>query len=209
MLLLITNRKIVDRPLEKIIGEALEGGVDAVQLREKDLPFDELLGMARELKKVISKFEALFIINRNFKVMQDVKAHGLHVGMDVDLKSFKERSFILGVSIHSLEEAIRAEECGADYIIAGHIFKTESKKGLEPRGLAFIEKLKQKVNIPIIAVGGIDENNAEEVISAGADGIAVMSAILRARDVKGKVEVLKEKIMKARGENRCQLLMKK
>ncbi|MDP4145543.1 MAG: thiamine phosphate synthase [Bacillota bacterium] len=180
MLYLISNRKLVkDRNFIEVMQQAAEGGVDAIILREKDLPYEELLPIAEEVKRVIANTKTLLIINSSLQVAKDVQAHGYHSSFNAFMGNKPNFNGELGVSVHTLEEAVAAEEKGADYLLVSHIFETDCKKGLAPKGIGVIEEVRKAVKIPIIALGGINLNNAEQVLLAGANGFAVMSSIMK------------------------------
>ncbi|QGU00678.1 Thiamin-phosphate pyrophosphorylase [Candidatus Syntrophocurvum alkaliphilum] len=183
MLYLVTNRHLIKEDnLLNVVKKSVEAGANAVILREKDLNFEELYPITMEIKKVTEKNNALLIVNNNLDVAIKSKADGYHSSFKDFINASKHFPRTKGVSIHSVEEAIIAENNGADYLLAGHVYKTDSKKDLEPKGLEFIRNIKAKVNIPVIAIGGITPQNAKEVINAGADGIAVMSSIMSSKD---------------------------
>ncbi|WIF94027.1 thiamine phosphate synthase [Caminicella sporogenes] len=195
MLYLITNRKLIKQGnLYSIVESAVIGGIDRVILREKDLSYEKLLLTASILKPILSKYNVPLIINTNLEVAKSLNADGFHIGFQ-NIKNKKiEFKGILGISVHNLEEAIAAENLGADYLLAGHIYKTDCKKGLKPKGIKLIKDIKANVNIPVIALGGINEKNAPEVISAGADGIAVMSYIMSSKFPYLSAKILKSAI---------------
>lgn len=182
MLYLITNRKIApEGKYFYIIKEAILGGVDVIIVREKDLTSTQLQPIVEQIKALISKYafkKISLIINSNKKVAMDVEADGLHLSFRDFVKGDVGFEGLLGVSVHSIEEAVSAEEKGADYVLAGHVFSTKCKEGLEGRGVDFIKAIKARVKIPVIALGGISHNNVKEIKKASADGIAVMSYIM-------------------------------
>lgn len=188
-LYLITDRKIAAKPLPDAVRLALEGGVKAVQLREKDLPVRELLALARELRTITREFGAKLFINDRVDVAMIVGADGVHLGgasMPVDAaRKIVGKDMLIGASTHNMEEALAAQKGGADLITFGPIFDTPSKaKYGSPVGAAAIRKLKNEINIPIFALGGINSGNVLQVMSAGADGIAMISAIFSAEDIQ-------------------------
>lgn len=195
MLYLITNRNIVKcGDLYSVLQKAVEGGVDSIILREKDLPFEELVLVAEKIKDIIADKNVRLIVNGNIEVARKIKAEGFHIGFKNFIEKKYEFDGLLGVSVHSLEEAVLAEKNGANYILAGHVYETDCKKGLEPRGIDFIRTITSNVNIPVIALGGINEKNINNVLSAGADGVAVMSYIMAAEDPYIATKELKNRI---------------
>lgn len=184
MICFVTNRLLnQERSLAYIIEEAIKAEVDYIILREKDLNTEELLDLALQLKPKFINSKSKFIINGDIEVAKKVKADGIHLSYDKYMKANIDFNVLAGVSVHSLEEAVNAEKKGADYIIYGHIFQTKCKEGLMPRGLENLKILRNNINIPLIAIGGINKENAAAVIEAGADGIALMSSIMEAENV--------------------------
>ncbi len=180
MLYLITNRKLVENNnFYNIISEAINAGVYAIILREKDLSCTELLPIAIKIKNIIGNRDVKLIINQSLDVANAIEANGFHTNYQSFIKTKPIFNGILGTSVHSLEEAIQAEKHGADYLLLGHIFETECKKGIPPKGIELIKNVKNKVSIPIIALGGIKPENQRLVINAGASGIGVMSSIMQ------------------------------
>lgn len=183
MLYLITNRSLIaSGNIYSVVLEALRGGANAVILREKDLSYDKLLPIAFRLRNITNSFGAQLIVNGNLKAAIISNANFFHIGIEdfkrkgLDLLSLN--GALLGLSVHSAEEAMEAEALGAKYILASHIFKTDCKKGLKPKGIQMIEDIRRKVNIPVIALGGINEGNIRKVLESGAHGAAVMSSIM-------------------------------
>jgi thiamine-phosphate pyrophosphorylase len=188
-LYLITDRKQVKMPLAAAVRIALEGGVRAVQLREKDLPIRELLLLARELRAITNEFGARLFINDRVDVAIAVKADGVHLGhqgMPVEaVRKVVGNDILIGVSTHSLKEAKDAEIGGADFVTIGPIFDTPSKSRLgSPVGLSILKELKYELNIPFYALGGVKSGNIEDVLGGGASGVAMISAIMAADDIK-------------------------
>ncbi len=181
MLFLITNRKLVNYDtFMNVIENAIKGEVDVIILREKDLATAKLETIAKDIKKAINKSnkKVALIINSNKEVAEKINADGYHVSFNDLVNGCNKFEGLLGVSIHSIEEAVIAEKNGVDYLLASHIYPTKCKAGLPPKGIDFIKKIKMEVNVPVIALGGINPQNAESVISSGADGIAVMAYIM-------------------------------
>ncbi len=179
MLWLITNRSLVKSgEYFKTIEESIRGGVDVIILREKDLTFHELYSIATKIKKNIEKTDVKLIINSNLDLAKAIKADGFHCSYKDFIKKPIVYQGLTGVSIHSVSEAIEAERLGASYVIASHIFHTKCKENLPPKGIEFITEIKNRINIPVIALGGINVNLVNETLEAGADGIAIMSGIM-------------------------------
>jgi len=186
---LITDRKQCssEDDLPKAVKEALKAGFKAVQLREKDLPTIDLYNLALKIRGITSETNALFFVNDRIDIALAVGADGVHLGWQ-SLPVMKVREMLgpddwLGVSTHSIEEAIKAEKGGASYITIGPIFTTPSKEGIiKPLGVEPLKILREKLSIPIIAVGGINESNVKEVLKAGANGVAMIRPILTSKD---------------------------
>ncbi|NOQ21311.1 MAG: thiamine phosphate synthase [Candidatus Aegiribacteria sp.] len=177
------------RGVEETCRLALEAGVGALQLRDKNASTRELIQMAVILRNLCRKHGALFIVNDRIDVAMAVGADGVHLGQD-DMPVFLARKFlgpdaVIGASARSPREAESAWREGADYIAANLIFPTDTKADLpEPLGTEAIAELKKASPLPLVAIGGINPSNADIVREAGADGIAVVSAIMAAEDVQ-------------------------
>src|SRR3989339_448971 len=199
-LILITDRNLCKQPFIDTIKLALKGGVKTIQLREKGLATHELYSLACELRKITSDFKANFIVNDRVDIALAVEADGVHLGWQSlpfgvvrKLLGFEK---LIGVSTHNRQEALQAQEYGADYITFGPIFDTPSKAGLlKPTGVEEIQKLKNEIDLPIVAVGGINEKNVESVLNGGADGIAVISSIMQADNPEATARCLCNKIV--------------
>ncbi|WP_138203007.1 thiamine phosphate synthase [Haloimpatiens lingqiaonensis] len=193
-LYLITNRKLVkNHNFFHVISESIKGGVDTIILREKDLNEQELISYGKKIKEVIGYRKVKLMINGNLSVVKAVKADGYHMKFK-DFLDKKPKNISVGVSVHSVEEAMICEEKGADYILVSHIYPTDCKKGLQPKGVNFIKEVRSKVSMPIIALGGINPENAREAIENGADGVAVMSYIMASEEPFISAKKLKENI---------------
>ena len=196
---IISNRKLcknenLERQIEKIflayekkiILKNFE--IVSLTLREKDLDKNEYLNLVEKIYPICKKHKINLILHQNYDLNLDDRymIKGLHLNYEIfkslnknireDLiKKYKR----IGVSIHSLDEAKEVENLGASYVVAGHIFKTDCKKGLEPRGLKFVEDLSSVLTIPIFAIGGIDEKNSQSVIDSGAFSVCMMSSLMK------------------------------
>ncbi|GFP77389.1 thiamine phosphate synthase [Clostridium fungisolvens] len=191
----VTNRKLIkEGTLQEIAESSVKGGATAIILREKDLETCCLKELAIKVKEKLSNSNALFIINGNYKVAKAIGADGVHLSFN-DFMNFEEKfDGLLGVSVHSLEEAKLAEENGASYLIAGHIFETSCKEGFKGRGLDFLSKICESIRIPVIAIGGISENNIRDTMKCGAYGAAVMSSVMKSKDPENYICSLKHKL---------------
>lgn len=195
---LVTDRGLArGRSLASIVEEAVEGGVTCVQLREKNCSTREFMDEARSLKRVLAPFSIPLIINDRIDIALAIDAEGVHLGQQdmtiEDARRVAQDSLVIGISAESLEDAIRAEWQGADYIGISPVFSTPTKPDTAPPlGLAGVKLLSAAVSIPTVGIGGINRDNAASVIQAGADGIAVVSAIVSAEDPAGATRELKE-----------------
>ncbi|QUH24655.1 thiamine phosphate synthase [Serpentinicella alkaliphila] len=193
MLFVVTNRKLVETGnfLNKI-EQIVAGGAGGIILREKDLPFDELLLLAKKVKAITEGSATKLIISQSIDIAIEVEAAGVQLSFEPFTNMKKQFNGLIGVSVHSVEEAVRAEDLGASYLLAGHIYTTECKKGIEPRGISFIKDIKAKTTIPLVAIGGINENNIDDVYESGAQGVALMSLIMEAEDCFKRVGKFKQ-----------------
>lgn len=174
------------RDLPGLLDAVLAGGCRLVQLREKTMPLDELLPLARRLARRCREAGALLIVNDRTDLALAAGADGLHVGQD-DLPARQARgllrpNMILGVSTHDPEQARRAVADGADYVAVGSIFPTTTKAGFQLVGPELIRRVRPEVPVPLVAIGGITADNAAAVLGAGADAVAVISALCAAPD---------------------------
>ena len=177
-----------------ITKQIIEGGASVIQLRDKQGKKGELLLVAKKLMELCSQAGVLFIINDYLDLVMAVDADGLHIGQeDLPLPVIrKELSIdkIVGCSVTTMSQAKKAQNEGADYIAVGSIFPTTTKKGAIVVGLDTLKELKQVVSVPLVAIGGINQNNVNEVVTAGADAVAVISSVLGEKDVKRAVQKL-------------------
>jgi len=190
-LYLVTDRRLFasTASLFTAVEDALRAGVRAVQLREKDLNIRELLNMAYRMKELTDRYGARLFINDRVDVAIAVEAHGVHLGQNSipasAAKKVSKGRLIVGVSTHSITEALDAAKDGADFITFGPVYQTSSKlKYGEPVGIDALKTVCSKVSIPIIAIGGIKIDKIKEVMDCGVDGVAVISAILASDDIK-------------------------
>ena len=193
------------RDLAYLAGEAVLGGVTIVQLRAKGLKTSEFLDLATRMAAVLKERSVPLIINDRVDIAMACGADGVHLGQDDGppdvARTLLGGSKIIGVSVNTLEEAHEAERLGADYIGLGPIYATTTKDTELPvLGPEELRRMRQKIGIPIIAIGGINAGNAAEVMKAGAAGIAVVSAILGAPDARKAASELKKKVRTYRRE---------
>lgn len=194
MLYLITNRRLIKKGnLYTVVLESLRGGLDAVILREKDLSCNELMDIGFKLKGLTNAFGARLIVNGNPYVSKAVNADYYHSSMsNFSVDSVYGAPF--GLSTHSIDDVITAKKLGANYVLLSHIFPTQCKKGLKPKGLSIISESKDAIDMPIIALGGINEMNIQDIFMAGAKGAAVMSYIMASDDPYNATLTLKKMV---------------
>lgn len=192
-----------------IVENALRGGADAIQLRYKSAPALDLYTLGKALKPIVDSFSARFLINDRVDVALALSADGVHLAgksLPVEaVRNFVGRRMLLGCSVHSVEEAKRAEERGASYITFGHIFPTKSKPGLPPRGVRGLQEVVDAVSIPVLAIGGITADNIDEVLATGCAGISVIGAISHERDPETAARRLRMKMDASAYKPRCSL----
>ncbi|HAT4124329.1 TPA: thiamine phosphate synthase [Clostridium perfringens] len=189
---LITNRKLVNR--EKYfnaIEEAGKYGVKNIILREKDLSTEELIEVYIKIKELVPE-ETNIIINSNIEAARILKEKFIHLSFKDFKRNLEEvKSLQVGVSVHSILEALEADRLGASYILVSPIFETQCKKDVTPKGINFIKEIKEKVNCKVIALGGINEHNFKEVLGAGAGDFACMSLLFMSNNIKKCLDTFK------------------
>ncbi len=205
-LYLVTDRRWAgERSLAEIVRAAVAGGVTCVQLREKNLDTREFIRMAEELLGVLKPARVPLIINDRVDVALAAGADGVHLGQ-IDMPIAVARrlgppGWVIGVSAESLADAVAAEQAGADYIGVSPVFATPTKTDTAPPlGLDGLRAIRAAVQTSLVAIGGIHSGNAAEVITAGADGLAVVSAILAADDPQAAAQELRNIITLTQGE---------
>ena len=195
-LLLVTDRSQTnDRSLLSVLSQAVAAGVSSIHLRERDLTAKDLLALARDVQGVMTQSESQLIVNDRIDVALSMDKAGVHLrstSLPVAVaRRLLGRERLLGVSVHSVHEAIEAEKNGADYIVLGPIFDTPSKQSFgSPLGLSSVEETCRAVRVPVLGIGGVNAARAREVRRAGAFGVAVISAILSADDVETATRML-------------------
>lgn len=171
----------------QIANEIIKGGAGIIQLREKRLTDRKLIGIAKDLREMTLRKGVKLIINDRADICLAVDADGIHLGRDdmdpVYARVLLGNEKIIGVSTHSLKEAIESARKPVDYISIGPIFHSNTKPDLEPVGLEVVSKIKKKIRIPLFAIGGINKGNIGKVKKAGADGVVVLSAVMTAQDI--------------------------
>jgi len=190
------------RDLVPILDAVIAGGCRMVQLREKEWPSGKLLPLAERMRARCHAAGVTFVVNDRVDLALVLGADGIHLGQE-DLppqavRPLLRSGMILGVSTHSIEQARAALAAGADYVAAGSIFPTATKPGFELVGIELIRTLGAEMRVPLIAIGGITAANVRAVIQAGADGVAVISALCSAADPEAETRRLLEAIRAAR-----------
>ena len=201
LLYAVTDRHWLDgRRLIDVVRESLDGGVTMVQLREKTLEEGKFLEEAKELQTLCRERGVPFLVNDNVEIAREMNADGVHVGQsdmeagDVRAKLGPDK--IIGVSAQTVEQAILAEQCGADYLGVGAVFHTGSKADAEDVSHETLTAICNAVKIPVIAIGGITRDNVTELSGSGICGIAVISAIFAQKDIVSATKDLKEQILR-------------
>lgn len=191
-----------ERDLPSLLDAVLAGGCRLVQLRDKTMPLNELYPVAQALCRRCREAGCLFIINDRVDLALAIEADGVHVGQD-DLPAREARRLLrpgmmLGVSSHDEAQARRARDDGADYVAVGSMFPTGSKAGFRLVGPDLVKRVRPEIPVPLVAIGGITLDNAAEVIRAGADAVAVISAVCAAPDPAAAARRFLETIRAAR-----------
>jgi len=189
------------RSYREVVSACIRGGAWIIQLREKGWNADRLVETGREIRKLTAKAGVLFIVNDRVDVALAVQADGVHIGQqDIPLhlvRRMVDPGFIVGVSAGTPQEAVAAENDGATYIGVGPVFPTDTKKDARtPRGLELLGEIKRATTLPVFGIGGIKINNVASVIRAGADGAAVISAVVGADDIAGAARAFVQEIKK-------------
>lgn len=201
LLYAVTDRSwLKDQTLYEQVEEALQGGATFIQLREKKLDYDEFLEEAKQIQKLCKEYKVPFVINDNVEIAKQIGADGVHVGQD-DMESGKVRTLlgedkIIGVSAHNVEEALLAQANGADYLGVGAVFNTTSKDDVSTLNHEVLKEICKAVSIPVIAIGGINEENVWKLAGTGICGVAVISAIFAKDNIKEATKSLRQKVEK-------------
>jgi len=181
-LYVIISSGLAKKPVLETLQEVIQGGADAVQLREKMMSDSEFLALAKEFRRITSQSKTLFIVNDRAEIAKKVDADGLHIGQS-DLNIHSGRKIIgydriLGVSTHNIVQARKAQQEGADYISVGPIFPTPTKDYEPPVGLDYLKEVKREITLPFVAIGAINFKNLSEVLQSGGTRVAICSAII-------------------------------
>jgi len=204
LLYAVTDRAWVGtKSLYEQVKEALENGVTCVQLREKELNESDFLKEAKQISTLCKEYKVPFIVNDNVNIAIACKADGIHIGQeDMELTNVRKlvgEDMIIGVSAHTVEEAIKAQEGGADYIGIGAVFATSTKTDVDVLSFETLRSICEAVDIPTVAIGGIKKDNICKLKGSGIDGVAVVSAIFAAKDIATATKELLFEVKKAVG----------
>lgn len=193
----VTDRHwLGNQTLLEQVQEALDGGATCIQLREKQLDEENFLKEAIEIQKLCKQYQVPFIVNDNVDIAKTMHADGIHVGQSdmeaLDVRKELGKDVILGVSAQTVEQAKKAEAHGADYLGVGAVFPTGSKDDADDVSHETLQAICEAVSIPVIAIGGITQDNVKELAGSGIVGIAVISAIFAQKDITQATKDLKQ-----------------
>lgn len=189
-MLVITNRTLCSDDFLHRINEIASQHPEGIILREKDMEPDSYLQLANECNKICKNYNVSFGINGGIEAARQLGISWIHLSVPLfikyhnDIGDFKR----IGVSVHSLEEAIKMEELGASYLIAGHIFTTKCKEDLKPRGTIFLRQICDNVSIPVYGIGGIHLNNISQIMDTKAAGFCIMSELMECENPGDRVK---------------------
>jgi thiamine-phosphate pyrophosphorylase len=197
LLYAVTDRAwIGNKTLSEQVKEALDGGITCLQLREKELDDDAFLAEALAFKVLCNTYHVPFIINDNVELAIKCGADGIHVGQQdmkaTDVRKLIGNNIILGVSAQTVEQAMLAEQSGADYLGVGAVFSTSTKKDADTVSHDTVKAICNSVKIPVVAIGGIDKKNILQLKDTGIDGVSVVSAIFASQDITNECRTLLE-----------------
>jgi thiamine-phosphate pyrophosphorylase len=198
-LYVIISSGLAKKPVLETLQEVIQGGADAVQLREKTMSDGEFLALAKEFRRITSQSKTLFIVNDRAEIAKKVDADGLHIGQS-DLTIHSARKIIgydriLGVSTHNIVQARKAQLDGADYISVGPLFPTITKDHEPPVGLDYLKEVKREITTPFVAIGAINHENLNEILLAGGLRVAICSAIICSNDILQTTRSFKAQIV--------------
>ena len=195
---ILDRQTLAGRDELEIAEQVIQSGVKVIQLRDKKGSKAELLPIAQKIKTLCGKYGALFIINDYLDLALAVDADGLHIGQeDLPLPIIRQElplDKVVGCTARTVSQAVKAQSEGADYISVGSMFPTTTKRDATVVGVDRLKQIRQAVSSPLMAIGGINEDNISQVIAAGANSVAVVSAVLNEEDIKGAVQRLMAKM---------------
>ena len=195
LLYAVTDRSWVgEKTLYEQVKASLDGGITLLQLREKEMPYEDFLREAKDVKALAASYGVPLMINDNVDLALAVDADGVHVGQsDMEAGSVREKlgqDKIIGVSARTVLEALRAEKAGADYLGVGAVFSTSTKEDADVIAWETLKEICQSVSIPVVAIGGIKKDNVMQLAGSGAAGISVISSIYGQPDIRTACEEL-------------------
>ncbi|NLG02854.1 MAG: thiamine phosphate synthase [Clostridia bacterium] len=186
------------------VRHTLDGGITCLQLREKNMCNDELIQEAKEVKKLCNEYAVPFIINDYVNVARLIDADGVHVGQAdmnaADVRAYVGQDKILGVSVQTIEQAIKAEQSGADYLGVGAMFGTNTKPDAVDVSLLELQEICAAVKIPVIAIGGINIDNVSLLKDTGICGVAVISALYAKKDIEQATKDMRKQLELSLGD---------
>ncbi|MEL7635081.1 MAG: thiamine phosphate synthase [Sporomusa sphaeroides] len=196
MLICVTRRQLCQEDFLHRIQQLAQARPYAVMLREKDLDLPSYERLAGEVKEICDRYGVLLILHQHGIVAEKLKLSHLHLSLPA-LRTYKagERPLLVGASVHSVAEAEEAQALGAAYVVAGHIYATDCKPGIPPRGLSLLRQVCQAVALPVFAIGGITRENAREVLASGARGCCVMSEAMTCEEPAALVEAFAKAVL--------------
>jgi len=192
--LCVTNRNLCEGNFLQRVEEIAANKPKGIILREKDLTEEEYKKLAEGVLLLCKKYDTLCILHSFIDAAIELGAESIHLPLHILRKMDEEKKKMfkqIGASCHSVKDAEEAQRLGCTYITAGHVFETDCKKGLEPRGLDFLKNVCESISIPVYAIGGIGSENIKSVRDAGAKGVCIMSGLMRCEDVKEFFKALK------------------
>lgn len=176
-LIVVTNRALCRGDFLEQIHAICQAGADKIILREKDLSEESYEELAEKVCSVCGNYNTELVLHQNISVAKRLGVPKIHLSVSMLVEHFEELAEFeqIGVSVHSMQQLEAAEEYGASYVFYGHVFQTDCKKGMPPRGLLALHEICEQAAVPVYAIGGISPDNAEEAFEAGADGVCIMS----------------------------------
>lgn len=194
MIIAVTNRLLCKDNFLNQLEQICKAEPYAIILREKDLPDCDYENLAGYVKKICADYNVSFFINSKFKIAKKMHVKKIQLSYHDYMANCGKLKYFdtVAVSVHSIQEAQKAALYGASFLIAGHIFETTCKKNTAPRGIEFLRKIAEIVNIPVIAIGGIKQSNVKEIKQAGAKGICLMSSLMLSEKPKELISQYKQ-----------------
>ena len=198
-LYVIISSHLAKKPVLEIVWDVIQGGADAVQLREKTMSDSEFFTMAKEFKNITSQSKTIFIVNDRVEIAKAVDADGLHIGQsDIDIHTARKilgYDKIVGISTHNIAQARKAQQDGADYIGVGPIFYTATKDYEPPVGIDYLQQVNKEITIPFVAIGAINLANINVVLNAGGTRVAICSTIMSSDNIIQTTRSFKNQII--------------